>query len=60
MFLSTYFGLTRDFPQPIGLCTSRSRYVTPLGGVIPSHRTLSVERENLLSRCRTTNSKTGV
>jgi len=42
-FRSTYFGLTRDFPLPLGRCTSRSRYVTPLGGIIPSHRSHSVE-----------------
>jgi hypothetical protein len=46
VFRSTYFGLTHDFPLPLGRCTSRSRYVTPMGGVVPSHRPLSVEREN--------------
>ena len=45
-FRSTYFGLTHEIPQPIGLCTCRSRYVTPLGGVVPSHRSHSVEWEN--------------
>jgi hypothetical protein len=59
-FRSTYFGLTHEIPQPIGLRTCRSRYVTPLGGIVPSHRSLSVERENWLSRCRTTNSKAGM
>ena len=45
-FRSTYFGLTRDFPQPLSRRTSRSRYVTPLEGVVPSHR-LSPSRKEI-------------
>ena len=55
-FRSTYFGLTRNFPQPIGLRTSRSRCIIPVGGIILPHRSLSVERENLLSCCRAASS----
>jgi len=46
MFLSTYFGLPHGFPLPLGRCTSRSCCVIPLGGIVPPHRSLSVEREN--------------
>jgi len=45
-FLSTYFGLTHVFPQPLGRWYFRRCYVTPLGGIVPSHR-LSPSREEI-------------
>ena len=45
-FLSTYFGLTHVFALPLGRCYFRRCYVTPLGGIVPSHR-LSPSREEI-------------
>ena len=58
-FLSTYFGLTHGFPLPLGRWYFRRCCFIPLGGINSATPSLSPSREEILSCCRTTSSKTG-
>ena len=58
-FLSAYFGLTHGFPLPLGRWYFRRCYLIPLGGINSVTPSLSPSREEILSCCRTTSSKTG-
>jgi len=49
MFQVDLLRIQPHFTLPLGRPLLRSRYVIPLGGIIPSHRLTPSREENLLS-----------